>query len=151
MKTLDRIPPRPGTYILQFHVGRDRNIRVGALGLLEFRAGDYLYVGSALGPGGLRARLKHHLAMSARPHWHADYLRRFSRLSSLWLSTGTDRRECAWTAMLCGLPKFDFFGHGFGSSDCRCPSHLVKVGCHAVQLRRTVAEHLPGQAVHITI
>ncbi|MGD8921323.1 MAG: DUF123 domain-containing protein, partial [Gammaproteobacteria bacterium] len=59
MSTLDRIPPCSGTYILKFHLGRDRNIRIGALGPLKFSSGVYLYVGSALGPGGLRARLKH--------------------------------------------------------------------------------------------
>jgi Uri superfamily endonuclease len=151
MRTLDRIPPRSGTYILEFHLGRDRNVRVGALGSLKFSSGVYLYVGSALGPGGLRARLKHHLSMSPRPHWHADYLRRYSRLSSVWLSMGTDRRECSWTGILSELPQLDSFGHGFGSSDCRCPSHLLRVVGPASQLRRTIGEHLSQRAVHITI
>jgi Uri superfamily endonuclease len=111
----------------------------------------YLYVGSALGPGGLRARLKHHLAISPRPHWHADYLRRYARLSNVWLSIGTDRRECSWTGILSGLPQIVAFGHGFGSSDCRCRSHLLRAGCADPQLRRTIVEHLPQPAAYITI
>jgi len=49
----------PGTYVLVLVIEQDMQIEVGALGTLFFRAGHYLYVGSAL--GGLGARLARHL------------------------------------------------------------------------------------------
>ena len=52
-------------------------VRVGALGEIAFRRGWHIYVGSALGSGGL-ARLERHIALSRnkdkRPKWHVDYL-----------------------------------------------------------------------------
>ncbi len=47
-----------GTYVLVMRLGRLRRVRVGRLGVQEFPAGLYLYVGSAFGPGGLRARIR---------------------------------------------------------------------------------------------
>jgi len=47
-------------------------IRVGKLGVLPLQPGFYVYVGSAHGPSGLRARLAHHLGPGSRRHWHID-------------------------------------------------------------------------------
>ena len=52
-------------------------VRIGALGPVAFREGWHIYVGSALGSGGL-ARLDRHIALARdrdkRPKWHVDYL-----------------------------------------------------------------------------
>lgn len=50
----------PGTYALLLKLDKQERITVGKLGTFDLPAGYYLYVGSALGPGGLRARLTRH-------------------------------------------------------------------------------------------
>ena len=40
----------------------------------EIRKGYYVYVGSAMGSGGVAARLKHHSKISKKLHWHLEYL-----------------------------------------------------------------------------
>ncbi|MAE60377.1 MAG: hypothetical protein CMJ49_03370, partial [Planctomycetaceae bacterium] len=63
-----------GTYALVMRVGARRGMRIGALGWIDIEVGHYVYVGSALGPGGVGARIAHHLGACVRPHWHIDYL-----------------------------------------------------------------------------
>ncbi len=78
----------PGTYSLLLYLPRTRLIRVGKLGEFGFANGHYCYVGSAFGPGGLRARLRHHARPAARPHWHIDYLRRYMTLRGVLAGGG---------------------------------------------------------------
>jgi Uri superfamily endonuclease len=99
-------------------------ITVGALGLVGFRAGWHIYVGSALGSGGL-ARLERHIALSRNrdkdPQWHVDWLSTnpsFSLRYTLHAVTG-ERLECRLAATL-GEESVP----GFGCSDCDCVSHL---------------------------
>jgi Uri superfamily endonuclease len=112
------------SYILVLYLNRKTEIRVGKLGLLTFPRGYYVYTGSALGPGGLSARLRHHLYRTARPHWHIDYLRRFALLKEVWISNGPERLEHAWAKALQRLEGASIPAPGFGSSDCKCPTHL---------------------------
>jgi Uri superfamily endonuclease len=99
-------------------------VRVGALGEIAFLPGWHIYVGSALGSGGL-ARLERHVALSRdrdrSPKWHVDRLSTsplFSLRYTVHALTG-ERLECRLAETLGGanIPKF-------GSSDCRCVSHL---------------------------
>ena len=62
--------PEGGTYALILVCPSKKRVQIGKLGSLEMRRGFYVYVGSALGPGGLRARVAHHQKVSQRPHWH---------------------------------------------------------------------------------
>lgn len=114
----------PGTYVVVYHLPAARAIRVGRLGKVELSAGFFSYVGSALGSGGLPARLRHHLGRPARPHWHVDYLRRVARPVEAWVCAQPIRREHDWAHLLsrvrCVVPVIE----GFGTSDCRCSTHL---------------------------
>lgn len=114
----------PGTYILLLQAALERDITIGAAGILSLRRGCYAYVGSAFGPGGLCARLRHHCYSPAGPRWHIDYLRKYVTVSEIIFSRNRDRLECLWAGILAGLPQ----GHrplaGFGATDCRCVSHL---------------------------
>lgn len=112
-----------GIYCLAFE-NPACQVRVGALGGIAFRKGWHVYVGSALGSGGL-ARLERHIALSRKkdkkPKWHVDYLstdRRFVLRYTVHAVT-EERFECrlADTIGEPGIP-------GVGSSDCDCPSHL---------------------------
>ena len=114
-----------GTYVLILFLKKGVRLQIGKLGSFDFKRGTYAYVGSALGPGGLAARLKHHGSISARPHWHIDYLRRSATLKDIWVSSKPARLEHAWTEKLLTLETGQCPVKGFGSSDCRCFSHLI--------------------------
>ena len=120
-------PPAPGalgTYALLLDLPRPARLTVGRLGRFRFERGCYLYVGSALGPGGLRARLRHHARCSASPRWHVDYLRREARLLCVWYTQDERRHEHEWARAAGALPGASSPVRGFGSSDCDCTSHL---------------------------
>jgi len=114
-----------GVYLLIQCLPAAKRIRVGKLGVFEFAAGYYAYAGSAFGPGGLAARLRHHGRRARRPHWHIDYLRRHTRIVAIWL--GTQRRlEHEWSAALRRLTGTGVPAPGFGSANCGCATHLVR-------------------------
>ncbi len=115
---------RPGTYALILRATGRKTVQVGRLGRLAMQPGFYVYVGSALGSGGLKARVGHHLRLVKRPHWHIDYLRRETECVAVWHACGTVRQECAWADAFSGLRGSTIPLPGFGSSDCRCPAHL---------------------------
>ncbi len=87
------VEPKPGTYALVLSCASNARIQTGRLGTVQLQRGYYVYLGSALGPGSLRARIAHHQKLSSRPHWHIDYLRAHTRLQSVWLNyDGTTTR-----------------------------------------------------------
>lgn len=116
---------RPGTYVLILHAPRSFSIQIGKLGKLIGQAGYYLYTGSAFGPGGIAARLKHHQRIAERPHWHIDYLHQKLALTGLWYSYDPIKREHDWAQLLSNYRGSSFPMTGFGSSDCNCSSHLI--------------------------
>jgi Uri superfamily endonuclease len=118
------IQPKPGTYALILSCASTARIQIGRLGTMQLQRGYYVYLGSALGPGGLRARLAHHLKVSLRPHWHIDYLRAHTRLHSVWLIYGRRRREHEWARAMQKMKDAMIPFPRFGASDCTCPSHL---------------------------
>jgi Uri superfamily endonuclease len=119
------IPAEKGTYILFLRMKADRILRVGRLGELTFRRGVHAYIGSALGPGGLAARIGHHLRVTGRLHWHLDYLRPFAEPAVLWYAESQVRFEHEWASLLASSFAESTPAPGFGCSDCRCPSHLL--------------------------
>ncbi len=114
----------PGTYLLFFLLHQSCALKVGRLGYFNLCAGFYGYVGSALGPGGLQARLRHHLKPAKRPHWHVDYLALSVPVKTIWVANGKHRREHDWARALGELSGASQPIPKFGASDCRCSSHL---------------------------
>lgn len=100
-------------------------LNVGQLGRFDFESGWYAYAGSALGPGGLAARLSRHRRASAIRHWHLDYLRPHALPIAAWYAMGDSRHECNWAEALLELPGASIPAPGFGASDCRCAAHLI--------------------------
>jgi Uri superfamily endonuclease len=99
-------------------------VKTGALGEIRYRDGWHVYVGSALGPGGL-IRVARHIrcshGMLNKPRWHIDYLLAhplFEMTHAVCARTDDDF-ECRIAGRLTGDPV-----RGFGSSDCTCKSHL---------------------------
>lgn len=122
------LQPLPGTYVLVCYARKAKLVRAGRMGRLAVGRGYYFYVGSALGPGGLRARLAHHMRPALKPHWHIDYLRTVAALRQIWFCYGEERREHFWASVLHNVPGGAVPFPGFGSSDCGCESHLYFFG-----------------------
>jgi Uri superfamily endonuclease len=116
----------PGTYALVLESTDEQWVEVGKLGRLQVRPGFYVYVGSAFGPGGLKARTAHHARISVRPHWHIDYLRPICHLKEIWYSYESKRYEHRWAGALSRFERATIPLAGFGASDCSCPSHLFR-------------------------
>jgi Uri superfamily endonuclease len=114
----------PGTYILVLLLPKAANLQIGRLGRFDFVAGFYTYVGSAMGPGGLSARLRHHLHISNKPHWHIDYLRPSAKVEEIWYREEKTILEHHWADVLSRLNNVTEPVKGFGASDCPCSSHL---------------------------
>jgi Uri superfamily endonuclease len=120
----EAIPNQPGTYALLLACKRSGRLRVGKLGQMALRPGVYVYVGSARGPGGLAARITHHRRVSARPHWHVDYLRAVCDPVEVWFLTAADFHEHAGAGAGAELPGAAMPLPRFGASDCHCAAHL---------------------------
>ncbi|MFO8081040.1 MAG: GIY-YIG nuclease family protein [Armatimonadota bacterium] len=108
-----------GSYVLVISLDRERAIEVGALGEIDFPAGAYAYVGSAM--GGLDARIARHLRDDRRLHWHVDYLLQHAEVVDVLRVESEERMECAIAAALADRLACVA---GFGASDCTCESHL---------------------------
>jgi Uri superfamily endonuclease len=121
------LPKQAGTYALVLRLNTQRELSVGRLGRFDLFAGTYIYLGSALGPGGLRARLSRHLNGIGSPHWHIDYLRDFTSPLLVIYTLSDQRLECDWSQAMLGLAEARIPAPGFGASDCRraCRAHLV--------------------------
>jgi Uri superfamily endonuclease len=128
------LPNAPGTYALLLELPRATRLSIGRLGTFSLARGFYLYLGSAHGPGGLRARVLRHWRSTKREHWHIDYLRRIAVPVRVWYSTDPRADECRWARVLLGAPNTSVPVPRFGASDCTCAAHLVAVpGARYVQ------------------
>jgi len=117
-----------GSYILVIEIHKNSRIQIGALGYILFDKGFYFYVGSAMGAKSstLMNRVKRHLSSSNNKkfHWHIDYLLANinSSINHLYLIPSSVKWECTIAHELMDLT--DGYIENFGSSDCRCQSHL---------------------------
>ena len=112
-----------GTYLLLLECDNKFELPIGTLGMMNTEPGYYLYVGSAFGPGGIQARVRHHQRIASRPHWHIDYLHTATELVDTWCVHGL-RREHDWAHSLMQGETATVPLTGFGSSDCNCVAHL---------------------------
>jgi len=147
MSGLASVASHPGTYALVCRPSCEAEIPVGRLGVLPVRYGFYVYVGSAFGPGGVRARVARHVNHGLSRHWHVDYLWPVFRIGEIWYSHDPMRREHEWVrilrhAMGCSVPL-----RRFGASDCRCEAHLAffeqlpSFGAFRAQVHTTICDH----------
>lgn len=112
-----------GIYCLIFENQACR-LDVGKKGEFSFPAGFHIYVGSALGPGGLKRVIRHinlFRNKDRKPKWHVDYinLNPSFRLISAICAVTSDGLECSLASRIGGDPV-----PGFGCTDCKCVSHL---------------------------
>ena len=118
------LTPAPGAYLLVVALSQTLALPRPALKSAVLQPGHYLYAGSALGPGGIRARVRRHARKGKRRHWHIDHLTEAGTLRAALALPGMG--ECDIVRSLLALPGVTVPVPGFGSSDCRaCPAHLL--------------------------
>lgn len=141
--------PEGGTYVVWLRLEKPAEIPVGRLGIFRFPKGNFAYVGSAFGPGGLPARVGRHLSGTGRPRWHIDYLRRRAVPLLAWTTSRPERLEHEWAAVLAKMKGAALPVHGFGCSDCKCPAHLIHFRKRPglKRFRAALWEHFPGLAM----
>jgi Uri superfamily endonuclease len=115
-----------GAYVLLLFLNSTKDVTVGKLGTISFARGFYAYVGSAMGVAGFK-RVGRHLDVAAgrrkTQQWHVDYLLPVSDVIKTVEIETQERIECRIAHSLRKNPSLASI-RGFGSSDCRCCSHL---------------------------
>ena len=144
------LPASRGAYVLHLSVASAQRISVGRLGHYHFSAGDYFYVGSAHGAGGLRARIGRHLRGAGTRHWHIDYLRAIADVHEVFYTVTDESLECAWSHALARLPRASIPAPHFGAGDCRsgCVAHLI---AFPPRTHLTAVPRILEQAAHMPI
>ena len=117
------LPTGPGAYALLIALAEPLALDVPRPGKV-LPPGRYVYLGSARGPGGIRARVSRHLKREKAVRWHVDRLTLAA--ASVTAAVWPDGDECAWRRRLHRRRGVTVPLKGFGSSDCRaCPAHLL--------------------------
>ena len=114
-----------GTYALLLRSDCEAEVIVGRCGLLRVQPGYYVYVGSAFGPGGVKARVLRHCRGTSARNWHIDYLLGVTAALGAWCCYLTRDMEHRWAQALAKQPDVSSV-NGFGCSDCMCESHLFR-------------------------
>jgi sugar fermentation stimulation protein A len=109
-----------GAYILITKLKQDGSLRIGSLGKIHFKKGYYCYVGSAL--GNLEKRIARHKRKNKKLHWHIDYFLKKAKIKGITALQTTKRIECSLSRKLKHIA--DSRALNFGSSDCKCQTHL---------------------------
>ena len=82
-----------GTYALILRSRSRQPVQIGRWGIVDLGPGYYVYVGSAHGPGGVKARIRRHYRKTKRTHWHIDYLREAVSFARAWISYSPSSQE----------------------------------------------------------
>ena len=135
-----------GVYVMVMHLDHDLDLEVGSKGMMHFKAGYYMYVGSA--KANLTKRIERHKRKRKKMHWHLDYFRGHCEMiasvpirTSGWpleswslthepypsmpstLDPDVDVSvECTLADAVRAIAEWNV--PKFGCSDCDCTSHL---------------------------
>ena len=114
-----------GIYQLLLHLQKLTKIKVGNLGEIVFKAGFYIYTGSAR--KNLRHRIARHLGKSKQYHWHIDYLLEYAEVVSYSYDEYDLTAECRKNILTRKQLENSLYIPKFGCSDCKCESHLIYI------------------------
>ena len=103
---IEPIPAGPGDYLLAIDLGQKLVLDIAALSPPPLAPGRYIYCGSAYGPGGMRARVAHHLRKDKTMRWHVDRLTSAGRVEQVAAVSGGS--ECALMTCLRTCPAFPY-------------------------------------------
>lgn len=112
-----------GIYLLIIMLKRDKKIKIGALGTINFKEGFYYYIGSA--QNNLQNRIERHSRPDKKFHWHIDYFLNVSIIIDYYTLLAGKRFECKLFNYLKENDRMQIPVIGFGSSDCKCPAHFL--------------------------
>jgi Uri superfamily endonuclease len=115
-----------GCYQLLLYLNRKSRINIGKKGEDDFPEGYYIYTGSA--QNGLEGRINRHLRKEKKNFWHIDYLLPHCKILKIIQYHQNHKNavtECQLNKKLFRKKNSVVAVRGFGSSDCKCPSHLV--------------------------
>jgi len=107
-----------GIYALLIYA-KEQDINIGALGVVHFSGGYYVYVGSA--QRNLLKRIERHMRKDKRHRWHIDYLLDNAELIDVYaaeLPKSCEERVAMWLEK-----EYDYVPR-FGASDSHAKSHL---------------------------
>jgi len=110
-------------YALVMLLDAETHIRTGSLGVIRYPRGCYVYVGSAM--RGMASWVSRHMRRDKPLLWHVDYLTQHTQTMAALCDVAVSARECEWAGLLGCVEGAQVFPSGFGSSDCRCPGHLI--------------------------
>ncbi|MDN5358738.1 MAG: hypothetical protein PWP76_581 [Candidatus Diapherotrites archaeon] len=118
------LPKEKGTYILLLELDGSISVRT-KYGRRNLEPGIYAYVGSAFGPGGLRARIERHWRKEKRKHWHIDDVTTSDHCKQIGAFVFPGEQIEGELAEMLGrvfkpVP-------GFGASDSREDTHLFQI------------------------
>ena len=101
----------------------ERSIK-STISQIRFEKGIYVYVGSA--QNNLEKRIERHYSNNKKLWWHIDYFlkNRYTKIKkTLYKIAGKEQEhKLAFELNKIGIPV-----EKFGSSDCKCSSHLFKI------------------------
>ena len=121
---IGKMPDLRGAYVLVLRLDKTINIKFPRIAFDQLMPGWYVYLGSARGSGGIRARVKRHFQYRKTAHWHIDRLTEKSvEMAALAVADG---HECELVGKLLKSLRFKVAVAGFGNTDCHlCESHLL--------------------------
>jgi len=114
-----------GIYCLLIRVLKTKEILIGRLGKIKFEKGKYIYVGSA--QKNLGKRIERHFKKEKKKYWHIDYLLKDKDVKiekAILFPFKRKNQECKLAKQISKKGKAI---ENFGSSDCKCKSHLIKI------------------------
>jgi len=116
-----------GLYVFLMRLTEPQSVQVGALGLIDFPEGWYLYTGSA--KRNLTKRVERHWSLKKKLRWHIDYLATApcsEPVGAIVLPESVGFSECYLNQEIGRKFGGQTPAPGFGASDCRneCPAHL---------------------------
>jgi len=120
-----------GVYVVKAWLERNKrfsfykpgSVKDRKYGKHKFSPGFYLYVGRAM--RNLGARIRRHQMDKKAIHWHIDrLLRKADGMMAFMYENYDAKNECRIAGEF--MKKYDCVD-GFGSSDCKCRSHLFYV------------------------
>lgn len=109
-------------YAIYLQVPSEKTIKIGKLGSYLFKKGMYIYVGSA--KRNIVSRVNRHKCEQKPLRWHFDYLRPYGTITKI-ISYEKALGECELAEKIRKEVGGSYPIKRFGSSDCRCTSHLI--------------------------
>ena len=118
------MPSLPGTYALVLRCSRRLEIPVGRLGTLADAAGLLRVRRQCVRAGRIGGTLGGMPKAKRQLRWHIDYLAAVDRSNEVWYTADKTTGNAGGPRFSKQLPGATVPLAGFGSSDCRCRSHL---------------------------